>query len=184
MSDNNKKNIDMKSNDLEKSFQDLNISTSSDSSFEIILEKETEVETDEIEKYLKDLKLDKIPDYAPKSPVNDLAFTYGTKPCNKVMFKDEKWTVCSNDRCTYAHTMQQLKPIVCDYDVRCKNKKCVRKHSNESFFSYCKKNKFMLPSEISKKPVYLKLELPSSLSDSDLHSFILQLVTSKHYSIL
>jgi hypothetical protein len=48
--------------------------------------------------------------------------------CNNFFAKME----CTNDKCTYAHSVEQLRRRICNKGIGCKNKKCIFKHPNQS----------------------------------------------------
>ena len=52
---------------------------------------------------------------------------------------------CRNKRCTYAHSIDVLKPRICKYDKKCRIKKCVFIHSNETKEEYCSRNVIVIP---------------------------------------
>ncbi len=65
-------------------------------------------------------------DKNPNAPVR-------VKPCRYVERCNK------GDKCTYAHTLEELEPIVCGYK-NCQKEGCSRLHSWESMDDYCNKN--------------------------------------------
>ena len=76
-----------------------------------------------------------------------------SKPCFNVS-KDAKTVVfgtCTKPICTFAHTLEEFKPRVCNYDNNCRNNICKFKHSDETNFEYIQRTK--LPPLPSKETV-------------------------------
>ena len=73
-----------------------------------------------------------------------------SKPCFNVS-KDAKTVVfgtCTKPICTFAHTLEEFKPRVCNYDNNCRNNICKFKHSDETNFEYIQRTKLPpLPSK-------------------------------------
>ena len=55
-----------------------------------------------------------------------------TMMCKNIMDKGE----CKRSKCTFAHTIEQLRPVTCKFDERCVNEKCSFIHSKESKDEY------------------------------------------------
>lgn len=46
---------------------------------------------------------------------------------------------CNRSKCTFAHTIEQLRPVTCKFDEKCVNKKCTFIHTKETKDDYVKR---------------------------------------------
>lgn len=58
-----------------------------------------------------------------------------TMMCKNILDKGE----CKRGKCTFAHTIDQLRPVTCKFDNKCVNKKCTFIHSKETKEEYFKR---------------------------------------------
>lgn len=58
-----------------------------------------------------------------------------TMMCKNILDKGE----CKRNKCTFAHTVEQLRPITCKFNNRCVNKKCTFIHTKETKEDYFKR---------------------------------------------
>ena len=58
-----------------------------------------------------------------------------TMMCKNILERGE----CKRGKCTFAHTIDQLRPVKCKYDHKCVNKKCTFIHSKETKEQYFKR---------------------------------------------
>ena len=58
-----------------------------------------------------------------------------TMMCKNILERGE----CKRGKCTFAHTIDQLRPVKCKYDNKCVNKKCTFIHSKENKDQYFKR---------------------------------------------
>jgi hypothetical protein len=73
-----------------------------------------------------------------------------TKPCNHVCIVDKKETpgvygVCYKDVCNFAHSMEELQFVLCNFDQNCINERCGYYHSFETKEGFVKRTNKKLP---------------------------------------
>jgi hypothetical protein len=72
---------------------------------------------------------------------------------------------CKNTKCTYAHSIEQLRRKTCLKDLKCKNKECTYKHTGQSDEDFMKRNKvkvFKQKDQVKSAIVYVGLTGPTS----------------------
>ncbi len=50
---------------------------------------------------------------------------------------------CNNKKCTFAHSVEELRRKVCMRDARCRNDKCIFKHTGQSDEDFLERNKLV-----------------------------------------
>ena len=71
-----------------------------------------------------------------------------TKPCNFAI----KNGTCKKSSCPFAHTLEELKDPMCNFDNKCKkDSKCQYRHSSESRDEWVKRTNYIIPNLPSNK---------------------------------
>lgn len=82
-----------------------------------------------------------------------------TKPC----FHMDACTLKDHGKCLFAHSIEELHPIVCMFDKKCNKKDCTRFHpSFQTKEQYCEINKFIFYNEKKEKKEESEMKKESS----------------------
>ena len=69
-----------------------------------------------------------------------------TKVCHNVSRnEDGSWNYCEREYCTFAHSLEEYKDLICTWDMRCKNPLCGFRHTCETREHYYGRVKKTLP---------------------------------------
>lgn len=85
---------------------------------------------DEVEVIINEFTLSSSED--EDKPLNERAYT---KMCSHMLEKG----ICERNKCSFAHTIEQLRPLKCKYDDKCINERCTFIHTREDKDEYCKR---------------------------------------------
>ena len=71
---------------------------------------------------------------------------------NKVKFEFCKYgdRCFKGPLCTFAHSLEELKPLMCEY-YNCSKLNCFRMHKDDSIIEYCKKRNYKIPEKKTEK---------------------------------